>query len=79
MSIVEDSYYDHDRHGRVRVVLVEEDTVFMETTEIMDMGGGKIPTNRKQDVEEFSRETSPADFTVDAPATSIGAEQNKPQ
>jgi hypothetical protein len=67
MRIVEDSYYDHDEHGRVKVVDVTNGVVSMEKQQDdIVVGGARIPGATKQSAAGFQRDAEPADVTVDA-------------
>lgn len=67
MNIVENSYYDHDEHGRVKVVDVTNRVVSMEKQQDwMFVSGTKIPTAAKQAVSGFKEDAEPADITVQA-------------
>lgn len=67
MRIVENSYYDHDEHGRVKVVDVTNGVVSMEKQEEYSIvGGQRIPGGTKQAAAGFQRDAEPADITVKA-------------
>lgn len=68
MRIVENSYYDHDEHGRVKVVDVTNGVVSMEKQEEYEFvsGMGRIPGGTKQAASGFQRDAEPADITIDA-------------
>lgn len=65
--IVENSYYDHDEYGRVRVVDLTNGVVSMErVNEKVWMGTTQIPDGVKQSAAGFQRDAEPADVTVKA-------------
>lgn len=69
MTIVENSYYDHTDYGLVKVVKVDDGTVFMEKQEeAVKVNGVRIPSGVKQTVENFEKNTSPGDVSVSANA-----------
>lgn len=70
MRIVENSYYDHAEHGRVKVVSVDNGVVSMEKQEeeAFVNGIGKIPGGAQQSAAGFQRDAEPADVTIEAEA-----------
>lgn len=73
MSVVENSYYDHEQYGTVKVVSVEGGTVsMMQLEETIIVNSKKINKGVKQPVTVFETVTSPANVTVDAEAAVFG-------
>lgn len=69
MRIVENSYYDHDEHGRVKVVDVTNGVVSMEKQhETFVSAGQRFPAGAKQSAAGFQDDAEPADVTVSADA-----------
>lgn len=69
MEIVEGSYYDHSKHGRVRVVTVSDGIVSMECMEKMKfIAGQEMPAGVKESDSVFEKCSQPADMTIDAEA-----------
>lgn len=67
MEIIENSYYDHVEHGRVRVVDVTNGVVSMEKQEEYTFtGNNRIPAGVKQAASGFQADAEPADVTVHA-------------
>lgn len=67
MRIVENSYYDHDEHGRVKVVDVTNGVVSMEKQQDYSVvGGRRIPGGAKQSAAGFQDQAEPADVKVKA-------------
>lgn len=67
MEIVEESYYDHNKYGRVRVVAVSDETVSMQCVgETNFIAGQKIPKGKKEEVSAFLECSEPANITIDA-------------
>lgn len=78
LSIVENSEYEHDQFGRVRLVdhRREERRVLLEMvgeTEYVT-GVGHIPSGVSQTLEEFIEHAEPADISVSPPTVEISAE-----
>lgn len=72
---VENSYYDHDEHGRVKVVDVTNGVVSMEKQrDTVVTGGVQIPAGVKQSAAGFMRDAEPADVTVDADMVVVNSE-----
>ena len=64
MRIVENSYYDHFEHGRVKVVDVENGVVTMEKQEeTLSWSGTRFPSMAKQSASGFQDQAEPADIT----------------
>jgi hypothetical protein len=73
MKIIDQSYYDHDKHGLIKVVGVTDGEVLMEKQdEVVQEGSQKMLAGAKQSVAGFRRDAEPADINVDA----IAAEFN---
>lgn len=67
MTVVENSYYEHDEHGLVRVVDNSPDNVSFEINgEFIWSGTEKVPKAKKEEPGEFEQSTEPADVSVDA-------------
>jgi len=67
MSIVEDSYYDHDEHGLVKVVAIREHKVLLEKqSEQTVIDGVTIPSGEKEPITDFKENADPADVTASA-------------
>lgn len=67
MSIVEDSYYDHDEHGRVKVADVTNGVVTMEKqNDHFISGGTRFPSMAQQSAAGFQDEAEPADLHITA-------------
>lgn len=66
--IVEDSYYDHPVHGRVKVVDVSATTVSLQLVDDdVDLPGiHTVPKGAYEKVSDFKRDAEPADVTVRA-------------
>lgn len=77
ISLVEDSWYDHDKYGRVRLVRIDEDsdTVLLEKGETTYVTAlGDIPAGTRESIETFAQNAQPADISVTPPAVEIDAE-----
>lgn len=73
--VVENSYYDHEVHGQVKVVEVEGDVVFFEkTSETVRYGGTEMPAGGTENKEAFEEQTKPSDFEAGADSTSLFGE-----
>lgn len=67
MEIVENSYYDHERFGTVKVVSVNNGVVSMEQQENnVITTAGRIPGGKTQSAAGFQDEAEPADVTIPA-------------
>lgn len=61
MRIVENAYYDHSNHGKVKILKIEDNVVHFSTQD---------SENLSENMSEFEGRVEPADVTVDAdPAT----------
>lgn len=78
MNIVENSYYSHDEYGNVRVLEVDDSVTFQtdEMKYISDIG--EIPVVKEQDKDMFEVSAEPADVSLNAPISDVGAELNNP-
>ena len=77
LSLVEDSWYDHEEHGHVRLVRIDEDaeTVLLERADTTHVSGvGNIPTGTREPLDSFRRAAAPADISVSPPVVEIDAE-----
>lgn len=78
LSLVENSLYDHEELGRVRLVSVDEarDEVLLERTDrtARVTGLGKIPAGTRESIASFTERASPADISVTPPTVEIDAE-----
>lgn len=73
MDIVENSYYDHAEHGRVKVVSVRNGVVSMEKqNDYSFIGGSKIPGGAQQSAAGFQEDAEPADITITAAPAVFG-------
>lgn len=69
MRIVENSFYEHDEHGLVKVVSVNNGVVsFEKRDESVYTGGMSIPAGSQQAAAGFRDCVEPADITVPANA-----------
>jgi hypothetical protein len=67
MEIIEQSYYDHDEYGRVKVVDVTNGVVsFEKQNEEKFVSGMKIPGGAKQSAAGFQDDAEPADLNITA-------------
>jgi len=78
--IVENSYYEHDRHGTVRVVSVDATTVAFE---IVDRhhhfpGGHRVLQGQYEAVSEFRAATQPADIDVVVEPATLNSTSTNP-
>lgn len=79
--IVEDSYYDHSEHGRVKVLDVTKGVVTMqkqnEYTAIAG-GGERFLSYATQSAVGFREDAEPADVTVNADLIVIDSDSTDP-
>lgn len=80
MTIVENSYYDHEEHGSVRVLEVTDDIVAFELmeTEMRFPGGVSFPEAKREQLATFEEQASPGDVSVDADYIVINSESRTP-
>lgn len=79
LSLVEDSWYDHDEYGRIRLVRIDEpeNEVLLEkgNGETMHVSAvGDIPAGTRESIDSFRRAAQPADISVTPPTVEINAE-----
>lgn len=72
MDIVVNSYYDHERFGRVQVVGYNNGVVSMELQDDdLVIGTTTMPRCKKQSAAGFQDEAEPADVTVNVDPVKI--------
>jgi hypothetical protein len=80
LSLVEDSFYDHDRYGRVRLVSLRREAgeVLLERQESSTYvtGVGDIPPGVRESIGEFIDNAQPADLSLTPPTVEISADTN---
>lgn len=77
LSLVEDSWYDHDEYGRVRLIRIDEDSndVLLEKGEATHVTGvGTIPAGTRESIDSFTQNAAPADISVTPPVVEMDAE-----
>lgn len=74
MNIVEDTFYQHDEHGRVKVAVVDAGQVFFEKEEQITVEKKRVPAMGEESVEEFTENTEPAPMDVGASTESLSGE-----
>lgn len=79
MSLVEDSYYDHDEYGRIRMTDLGDEIRFVVCDEeIYVHDVGYVPRAITEPREQFVDQTTPADITIETPATTAAPETPNP-
>lgn len=64
------SYYEHDEHGRVKVVDVDGLVLYEIVGQTRQIPGmGEIPSGATEPVEAFEERTEPADIEMSMPRT----------
>lgn len=78
---VENSYYDHADHGRVKVQRVKNGMVYFEKCGERGSiaGGRRIPAGEMETIDHFYSKTRPADVTVSADAAILDFSGLDPQ
>lgn len=75
LSIVQNSEYEHQLYGRVRLVTHREDerVVLLERLEETTFisGVGDVPAGVRESLDAFIQHAEPADITVSPPAVEI--------
>lgn len=66
MTLVKDTYYEHDIHGRVRIENIEDDVVVFTDTR-----GNWLSESKSR----FDNKTEPAEMRIDASTEQIGLEE----
>lgn len=67
MRIVENSFYEHERYGTVKVVDVTNGVVSMQQrNETVMTTAGNIPGGKQQAAAGFQDEAEPADIEINA-------------
>lgn len=80
MRIIEDSYYQHDQHGLVRVVSVNNGVVSMELQDDDKViGTATVPRGAQQAAAGFQDDAEPADVTVEADLAVLNVENLDPE
>lgn len=77
LSLIENSWYDHEEYGRVRLIRIDEDaeTVLLERAETTHVSGvGDIPAGARDSLDSFTQAAAPADISVSPPVVEIDAE-----
>lgn len=77
MSIVEDSYYEHEAYGPVQLDLEVDGHVLFHSTEDT-ISGTDQPRQYKESIEAFRERAEPKDITIETPATSVDPDQPSP-
>lgn len=67
MEIVENSYYEHNEYGTVKVISVNNGVVSMQKrNEMAKYGATQFPAGAKQSAAGFRKDARPADITIQA-------------
>lgn len=77
MRLSEESHYEHEDHGPVKLIFVDGETVGFESLEKEHiMGDVKIPKGWKESVIDFIERAEPLDITIDTPTSSPDSQVN---
>lgn len=81
MRLVEDSYYEHEDHGRVKLVSVDATKVAFQLVNRRHglPGGHEILQGKYEGVTEFKQKAEPADITVIADPIVIDTRGTSPR
>lgn len=71
MNVVEGTYYMHEEHGRVEVVIVDDDEVHFETEKRIILEDSQVPESGIEDIEDFKAKAEPASTQLGASSESL--------
>lgn len=78
-EVVEDTYYNHDEHGRVKVVKDNgEEVGFLVEGETVIINGKEFQKGGWEDRDNFVSNTEPASMIIEVPAAKLTSEANNP-
>lgn len=79
MSLVEDSYYEHDEYGRIKLINIDDVARFETGGTVHVRGVGNIPAVQEEDISSFKSQVEPADISLDPPISQVGETANQPR